>query len=82
MSIEARPKEGDANYEKATECVMGRAVAARTGAGVIFCLCVVGCGKVLGARQPTSGDAKSMTARSPDDSAGEHNNGSGWTAAC
>jgi len=24
--------------------------------------------------------AKSMTARSPDDSAGEHNKGSGWTA--
>jgi hypothetical protein len=24
--------------------------------------------------------AKNMTARSPDDSAGEHNNGSGWTA--
>ena len=30
--------------------------------------------------RPTSQDAKSMTACSPDDSAGEHNNGSGWTA--
>lgn len=29
---------------------------------------------------PTSQDAKSMTARSPDDSAGEHNKGSGWTS--
>jgi hypothetical protein len=29
---------------------------------------------------PTSLDAKIMTARSPDDSAGEHNKGSGWTA--
>ena len=29
------------------------------------------------ARQPTRRDAKSMAARSPDDSAGEHNNGSG-----
>jgi hypothetical protein len=26
-------------------------------------------------------DAKSMTARSPDDSAGEHNKGSRWTAS-
>lgn len=31
-------------------------------------------------RWPTSQDTKSMTARSPTDSAGEHNKGSGWTA--
>jgi hypothetical protein len=40
------------------------------------------CWKVLEERWPTSQDAKIMTARSPDDSAGEHNKGSGWTAAC
>jgi hypothetical protein len=35
---------------------------------------------VLVERWSTRQDAKSMTARSPNDSAGEHNKGSGWTA--
>jgi hypothetical protein len=46
-----------------------------------FLLCAMGCWMRLVERWPTSVHAKIMTARSPDDSAGEHNKGSRWTAS-
>lgn len=74
MSRVARPKEGVANYE-------GNAGMTEQGLAWFFASvrwdvesswsCVSQQGRI----------AKSMTARSPNDSAGEHNKGSGWTAA-
>jgi hypothetical protein len=49
-------------------------VAARARAGVFFCLGAASLLDAAGGAWTTTSDAKNMTARSPDDSAGEHNN--------
>ncbi|MBS1682207.1 MAG: hypothetical protein JST48_10890 [Bacteroidetes bacterium] len=70
-------RERGASYE------WSEARTERTRAGVIFCVTTFHSKTNSQNENPKSifQKAKSMTARSPDDSAGEHNKGSRWTAS-
>ena len=80
MSKGARTKEGDASYEESRgKCVGFVGAAAPNKGPPPLKLRRVNLRKMH--KEYLEDKSNQRRARSPDDSAGEHNKGSGWTAA-